>query len=139
VNRLDGTFNVAPDKWLRGEDAPPLMGMAISIPATGPVREVVSAVVQLIVYPLLALGPRPQGAQPWSRYPWVVANDRLKATGWVPLSTTEEVLVAQRPPSRLARLFARRRQEVTIAALGGVGLGVASTVYALVRRWARPR
>ena len=139
VRRLEGTFNVAPDKWLRGEDAPPLMGMAFSIPATGPVREVVSAFVQFVVYPLLALGPRPHGALPWSRYPWVVANDRLKATGWTALSTTEEVLVSQRPPSRFARLFARRRQEVTIAALGGVGLGAIGTVYALFRRWARPR
>ncbi len=139
VSRLDGTYNVAPDKWLRGEDAPPLMGMAFSFPATGPVREVASAFVRVIVYPLLALGPRPDGALPWSRYPWVVANDRLKATGWLPLSTTEEVLVAQRPPSKLARLFARRRQEVTIAALGSVGLAVVGTVYAAVRRWARPR
>ncbi len=139
VFRLDGIYNVAPNKWLRGEDAPPLMGMAISIPATGPVREIASALVRWVVYPLLALGPRPPGAEPWSRYPWVVANDRLRATGWAPLSTTEEVLVAQRPPTRLARLFARRRQEVTIVALGGVAASVLGTVVALARRWARPR
>jgi nucleoside-diphosphate-sugar epimerase len=136
---LDGVFNVAPDKWLRGEDAPPLMGMAISIPATGPVREVASALVRGVVYPLLALGPRPAGALPWSRYPWVVANDRLRATGWAPLSSTEEVLVAQRPPSKVARIFARRRQEVTIAALGGVGLGTVGAAAAFLRRWARRR
>ena len=139
VCRLDGIYNVAPNKWLRGEDAPPLMGMAISIPATGPVREIASALVRGVVYPLLALGPRPPGALPWSRYPWVVANDRLRATGWAPLSTTEEVLVAQRPPTRLARLFARRRQEVTIVALGGAAAGVVGIVLAVARRWARPR
>jgi nucleoside-diphosphate-sugar epimerase len=133
--RLDGTFNVAPDRWLRGEDAPPLMGVPFSVPATGAVWEVVSTVVRTVVRPLLALSPRPDGAIPWSRYPWVVANDRLRATGWQPLSTTEEVLVARRRPSPVAKLFARRRQEVTIAAVGAAGASVAGASWVAWKRW----
>ncbi len=137
--RLDGIFNVAPDRWLRGEDAPALMGMLVSVPATGRVREVVSTIVRNVIRPLLALNPRPSGAAPWSRYPFVVANDRLKATGWQPLSTTEEVLVARRAPTRLSKLFARKRQEVTIAAVGAASATVGGTAFALWRRWMRGR
>jgi nucleoside-diphosphate-sugar epimerase len=135
--RLDGVFNVAPDRWLRGEDAPPLMGTSVSIPATGRVWELVSTLVATIVRPLLAVSSRPDGALPWSRHPWVVANDRLRATGWVPLSTTEEVLVSRKAPSKLSLLFARKRQEVTIAAMSSVGLGVAGAVLSFVRRRSR--
>jgi nucleoside-diphosphate-sugar epimerase len=135
IRQLDGVFNVAPDRWLRGEDAPPLLGTPFVIPATGTVWELVSLVARTVVRPLLAIRPRPAGAQPWSRYPWVVANDRLRLTGWVPLSTTEEVLVARRPPSKLNKLFARRRQELTIAAVGAAGLGTAGSLYGLWRRW----
>jgi nucleoside-diphosphate-sugar epimerase len=137
--RLDGTFNVAPDRWLRGEDAPALMGMLVSVPATGQIREIVSMIVRNVVRPLLALNPRPSGAAPWSRYPFVVANDRLKATGWQPLSTTEEVLVARKAPTRLAKLFARKRQEVTIAAVGAAGVTVGGAIFAVWRRWLRGR
>jgi nucleoside-diphosphate-sugar epimerase len=137
--RLDGTFNVAPDRWLRGEDAPPLMGVPFSVPATGAVWEVVSTVVRTIVRPLLAISPRPEGAVPLSRYPWVVANDRLRATGWQPLSTTEEVLVARRQPSKMAKLFARKRQEVTIAAVGTAGASVAGAAWLAWKRWFRRR
>jgi nucleoside-diphosphate-sugar epimerase len=133
--RLDGTFNVAPDRWLRGEDAPALMGVPFSVPATGAVWEVVSTVVRTVVRPLLALSPRPAGAMPWSRFPWVVANDRLRATGWQPLSTTEEVLVARRKPSSMAKLFARKRQEVTIAAVGVTGASVLGAGWVAWKRW----
>jgi nucleoside-diphosphate-sugar epimerase len=138
TTRLDGVFNVAPDRWLRGEDAPPLMGTSVSIPATGRVWELVSTVAATIVRPLLAVSSRPYGALPWSRHPWVVANDRLRATGWAPLSTTEEVLVSRKAPSKFAVLFARKRQEVTIAALGSVGLGVAGALFSVLRRRSRP-
>jgi nucleoside-diphosphate-sugar epimerase len=139
VHRLDGVYNVAPDRWLRGEDAPPLLGTPFVIPATGRVWELVSLLARTVVRPLLSVRPRPAGAQPWSRHPWVVANDRLRLTGWVPLSTTEEVLVARRAPSKLHKLFARRRQELTIAAVGTVGLSVAGSVFGLWRRWAGRR
>jgi nucleoside-diphosphate-sugar epimerase len=137
--RLDGTFNVAPDRWLRGEDAPALMGMPVSVPATGTVREIVTTVVKSIIRPLLALNPRPSGATPLSRYPFVVANDRLKATGWQPLSSTEEVLVARRAPTRLSKLFARKRQEMTIAAVGTAGVSVGGALLLAWRRWMRGR
>jgi uncharacterized protein YcfJ len=113
------------------------MGTPFSIPATGRIWETVSTVARTVVRPLLAIRPRPEGVQPWSRYSWVVANDRLRDTGWSPLSTSEEVLVARRRPSQIGKLFARRRQEVTIAAVvvaAGSSLGGA---FALWRKWMR--
>jgi nucleoside-diphosphate-sugar epimerase len=135
--RLDGVFNVAPDRWIRGEDAPALMGTPFSIPATGRIWERVSVVMRLVVRPLFKLQSRPEGATPWARYPWVVANDRLRATGWVPLSTSEEVLVARRAPSRWSKLFARRRQEVTIAAVGVAVATSAGTAISIWKKWLR--
>jgi hypothetical protein len=67
----------------------------------------------------------------------VVANDRLRATGWVPLSTTEEVLVARRRPTKLSQLFARRRQEMTIAAVGTAAASSAGVAFVLWRKWVR--
>ncbi len=135
VAELDGTFNVAPDGWLAGEDAPALFGTMVSIPATGRVHDVASALARL----LQRGRPRPAGAGPWAVHPWVIANDRLKATGWAPRSTSAEVLVSSKSPSKIAILFARKRQEVTIAAVGLVGAGALGTVVLWLRSRRRYR
>ena len=35
---------------------------------------------------------------PYVRHPWVVANDRLRSTGWRPLHSNEEALVIATQP-----------------------------------------
>jgi hypothetical protein len=70
-------------------------------------------------------------------HPWVVANDRLEATGWRPTSSNEESFVAVNRPGWWSSLHGRRRQEVALAGLvGGVGAIVALVVL-LVRRAGR--
>jgi nucleoside-diphosphate-sugar epimerase len=130
TQRLNGVFNVAPDGWLSGEQVAPLLGMMLSIPATGRVHALAALLVGLI----RRGRERPVGAEPWSIHPWVIANDRLKATGWNPRSTSAEVIVASRAPSALATLFARKRQEVTIIAVAVSGLGLAGSVLHVLRR-----
>ncbi len=131
VERLDGVFNVAPDGWLTGEEVPALLGTILSIPATGRFHDIASAGARLVV----RSRRRPEGAKPWSVQPWVIANDRLKATGWAPRSTSAEVIVASRRPSKIAALFARKRQEATIAAVGTVSVGVLGFAFSAWRRF----
>ena len=133
---LDGPYNVAPDSWIRGEDAPALLGTTVSVPLPGKVGDrVVSFGVH--VRDFFEGRNRREGAVAWTRSPWVVANDRLRATGWTPHSTSEETVVASRKPSRFATLFARRRQEVTLAAVALLGLLGVLAITALVRRFRR--
>jgi nucleoside-diphosphate-sugar epimerase len=135
--RLNGIFNVAPDGWLTGEQVPPLLGTVLSIPATGRVHDLATVGARLLRR--VRGNQRPKGAEPWSRHPWVIANDRLKATGWVPLSTSAEVIVASRRPSKWSTLFARKRQEATIAAVGTVSLGVIGALFGVWKRIRSPR
>ena len=114
---LDGAFNVAADDWLQSEDAHALMGFGARLP----LPDWFAAWVQK----LADLRPghrRPEGALPYSKYPWVVATDRLRSTGWVSLSSSAEAFVANKKPSEAALYFAKHRQEVTLAGVGVVGL-----------------
>ncbi len=127
VAHLDGVFNVSSDDWLNSEAAHALFGPTLGFPvpdrAVEPVRRFAD---------LLTGRRRPIGALPFSQHPWVVANDRLRASGWVPRSSSAEAFVAAKPPSVVGRLYARRRQEVTLAVvalLALLGIG-AVTVFA---------
>jgi nucleoside-diphosphate-sugar epimerase len=114
---LDGAFNVAADDWLQSEDAHALMGLGARLP----LPEWLASSVQK----LADLRPgvrRPAGALPYSKFPWVVATDRLRSTGWVSLSTSAEAFVANKKPSEAALYFAKHRQEVTLAGVGILGL-----------------
>jgi nucleoside-diphosphate-sugar epimerase len=126
VQRLDGVFNVAPDGWVPDETARALVG--------GPARLPVS---DRIARPLRALGRTWPGIEPYIHHPWVVANDRLRAAGWVPAFTNEEAFVDGAGP-RWPELSPKRRQEVALAGVGVALAGVTAGVVALVRRARRP-
>lgn len=138
LHPLDGPVNVAPDGWIRAEDAPALLGATVSVPIPGRVGTVLTGVAGRVGH-LFEGHSRPDGAEAWTRHSWVVANDRLRSTGWVPRSTSEETIVAARKPSRFAELFARRRQEVTLAAVLLATLAGLLGVSFLVRRGRRRR
>ena len=107
--RLAGLFNVAPDGWAPG-------GATDSLAARRP-------------------GKRNSlpGSEPYLRHPWVVANDRLRATGWAPGWTTEEAVVATERGSWWRELSPRRRQEVTLGASGAGIIGAAAVAAAVIR------
>jgi nucleoside-diphosphate-sugar epimerase len=114
---LDGAFNVAAVDWLQSEDAHALMGLGARLP----LPEWFAAAVQK----LADLRPglrRPDGALSYSKYPWVMATDRLRSTGWVSLSSSAEAFVANKKPSEAALYFAKHRQEVTLAGVGVLGV-----------------
>jgi len=116
---LDGTYNVAPDGWIPDTTARAVAG--------GPVR------LSVPEGWVAALQQLPAAVLAYAVHPWVVANDRLRAEGWVPAHTNEEALVATSAGS-WRDLSPRRRQELALGASGAVLAGGAAGVVALLRR-----
>ena len=70
----------------------------------------------------------------YTQHPWVVANDRLRATGWQPQYRNDEVYVEADPGGPLADMSPRRRQEISLAVAGLAVAGVVGGAVALIRR-----
>jgi nucleoside-diphosphate-sugar epimerase len=132
--RLDGPFNVAPDGWLSAEARRGLGGPAPRLALPGAVAERLAALRWRA-----GLTRVPPGLLPYTMYPWVVANDRLKAAGWVPTHTNEEAFVAGDAGSPLDRVQPRRRQILSLALLAAPALAVVAGALVAVRRWRRSR
>jgi nucleoside-diphosphate-sugar epimerase len=131
---LDGPFNVAADDWILAEQAHELLGPNLRLPLPDWFLDVV------VWFTDRRPGRRrPEGALPYSRHPWVVAVDRLKAAGWAPQSTSAEAFVASRRQSRFSLYYAKHRQEVTLGAIVGLVLLGTGTGAWLFRRWRRSR
>lgn len=127
--RLDGPRNVAPDGWIAGDTIRSLAG--------GPprIRLPERVALRLAGWRWRAgLAPTPPELLPYTVHPWVIANDRLRADGWVPASTNEEAYVGAHRAGPWATLSPRRRQELALGAAGASLLGAAAGVVALVRR-----
>lgn len=128
AERLDGPVNVAPDGWLtpterRALDPVPKVHL--------PER---AAVAVANWRWRLRLAPTPPGVLAYARHPWVVANDRLAATGWVAGHSNEEAYVAGHQARAIERVSPQRRQELALGALGAVVAASVAGGVALVRR-----
>ncbi|MDA3038052.1 MAG: NAD-dependent epimerase/dehydratase family protein [Actinomycetota bacterium] len=129
--RLSGAFNVAPDGWIGPEAFRELIGgVQVRVPVQVSDR-------------LLAAGrrfgirPTPEGIEPYVRYPWVVANDRLRGAGWAPSLSNEETFVISMPSPPWA-MSAQRRQEVALGVAGFGVAGAAAMAAALARKLSKP-
>ena len=133
-NGLDGPFNVAPDGWIRSDELSRLAGR-------GPRIRLPERVSHRLAQWRWKFGltSTPPGVVAYRVNPWVVANDRLKAAGWVPDHTNEEAYVLGDRPSGWASVSPRRRQELVLGGLGVVLAGAAVTAGLLVRRQVRRR
>ncbi|HVF33573.1 MAG TPA: NAD-dependent epimerase/dehydratase family protein [Acidimicrobiales bacterium] len=129
-----GTYNVAPDGFVSGETA---RALATNGRLTLPLPDKVAAVAERWAW-RLGRGGAPAPAVPYLVHPWVVADDKLTASGWRALHTNEEALVAARKGSWWRELSPKRRQELALSAAGGVGM-VAAAVTVLAVRGARRR
>lgn len=120
---LEGVYNVAADSWLSAEDAASLVGHRPR-PALPP------EVAQRTLAALWStgLGDAPPAVVPYLRHPFVIANDRLKAAGWIPRHTNEEaMLLSSEQPESSAVGW--------IAATGAIVAGaVAATMWMRSRR-----
>lgn len=126
--RLDDAFNVAPDRWVPDQTARALAGG----PARVPVPERLAKLLRA-VWPSSRAWP---GLDPYTRHPWVVANDRLKAAGWTPEHSNEEAFV-DNASRRWPEISPKRRQELALAASAAVLAGAVAGVVVLVRRRSR--
>ena len=126
--RLDGTFNVAPASSVSGETARALSAAGVPLPMPERLAEVAERLAWV-----LRVGGAPPAAVPYREHPWVVASDRLRATGWTPAYSAEEALVAGRKGSWWRELSPKRRQEVALSVAGGSIVTVLAAIVAAVR------
>ncbi len=132
--RLDGVFNVAPDGWMPGETA---RALAVARPRLRLPGAVASQLARLRWR--FQRGPIPPGMLPFTRHPWVVASDRLRAEGWAPRSTSEQAYVAGTEAKWWTLLTPGRKQELALGGALAGGVGVLGSVAIIVRRVLRSR
>lgn len=128
-----GVYNVAPDGWLAVARQVELVGRG------GRVRISERLARRVAVFRwVFQLTSTPPDVLPYTMHSWVIANDRLTATGWEPASTNEETFVSATRAGWWASMHGRRRQEVALGILlVSFGVVVAITV-ALFRSARRP-
>jgi nucleoside-diphosphate-sugar epimerase len=132
--RLDGVFNVAPDGWIAGERVRALTGSNLRLKLPERVSEVLGALRWRF-----QRGPIPPGMRSYTRAPWLVANDRLKAHGWRPAVTNEQAYVEGTEAKWWTMITPKRRQELSLAGMGVGIAALAAVAISLFRRWARGR
>lgn len=131
---LDGVYNVAPDGAVPGSRVRALSGL-------GPRLQLPERLAEWLadLRWRFQRGPIPPGLRPYTRSPWLVANDRLRAQGWSPRVTNEQAYVEGTEARWWTMLTPKRKQEL---ALGAMGLGlvlVALVAIVAVRRARRRR
>jgi nucleoside-diphosphate-sugar epimerase len=129
--RLDGVYNVAPDGWVAGERVRALAGAVPKVKLPDRVNEVVSNLRWRF-----QRGPIPPGLRSYTRWSWLVANDRLKAEGWRPTVTNEQAYVEGTEAKWWTMVSPKRRQELS---LGGLVVAILIAVGATVRLVRRAR
>lgn len=123
VRRLDGVFNVAPDGFIPARTVRALSGPALRLRLPDRVADLVASVRWRF-----QRGPIPPGLMSYTRSSWIVANDRLKAQGWSPTVTNEQVYVEGTEARWWTMISPKRRQEVALVVM--VLVGVAALVGA---------
>lgn len=127
-DRLDGAYNVAPDGAIAGEEVRSLVGTVARVRLPERVAERVASWRFRS-----GLGATPPELVPYTLHPWVVASDRLRAAGWRPRHTNEEVCVSAYEAGPLDSLSPQRRQELALG-VAGAGLVAAGVGGALLLR-----
>lgn len=126
---LDGAYNVAPDGSVDGETCRELVGR---VPRVRLPEEAAEEVGRFRWRH--RLGSTPPGITPYTMYPWVIANDRLRAAGWEPQYTNEQAYVDGTPARPWATMNAKRRQQVALGAAGFLITTALLVIAWLVRR-----
>ena len=84
-------------------------------------------------------GPIPPGLRSYTRWSWLVANDRLKAEGWSPTVTNEQAYVEGTEAKWWTMVSPKRRQEIALSGLAALLATVGIIVWRGVRRAHRKR
>jgi nucleoside-diphosphate-sugar epimerase len=127
--RLDGVYNVAPDGWVPGERVRALSGEVPRVKLPERLAEIVSRLRWRF-----QRGPIPPGMRSYTRWPWLVANDRLKAEGWRPTVTNEQAYVEGTEAKWWTMVTPKRRQELTLGASAVLVVGTVGGIIAFIVR-----
>lgn len=127
--QLDGVFNVAPDGWIAGERVRALAGAVPRLKLPDRVSEVVNNLRWRF-----QRGPIPPGLRSYTRSPWLIANDRLKAVGWQPNVTNEQAFVEGTEGKWWTMVSPKRRQEITLVGSAIATLAGIAFIVQAVRR-----
>lgn len=127
--RLDGVFNVAPDGWIAGETVRALAGSPPRVRLPTWMVEWVAAIRWRF-----QRGPIPPGLRPYAASPWLVANDKLRQAGWEPTVTNEQAYVEGTEAKWWTMLTPKRKQELSLGAMGAVVAALSGAGLAAVRR-----
>ncbi len=133
-HHLDGVYNVAPDGWVPGERVRALAGAVPRLKLPDRVTEVIGNLRWRF-----QRGPIPPGLRSYTRWSWLVANDRLKAEGWTPTVTNEQAYVEGTEAKWWTMVSPKRRQEITLSGLAAGLVAVGIGVWRAVRRAQRRR
>jgi nucleoside-diphosphate-sugar epimerase len=132
--RLDGVYNVAPDGWVAGERVRALAGAVPRLKLPEWASEVIGNMRWRF-----QRGPIPPGLRSYTRWPWLVANDRLKAEGWAPTVTNEQAYVEGTEAKWWTMVTPKRRQEIALGGLGAALAALGIGIWRAVRRAQRRR
>lgn len=131
AQRRTGVFNVAPDGWIGSEAFRTLQAEAeLRLPE--PINDAWVRVARRV-----RSGAVEPGLDAYVAHPWVVANDRLRATGWEPAFTNEEAYVLGTPAPMWRTVAQRRRQELLLGATGSAAAVAVVTAGLVGRRFMR--
>jgi nucleoside-diphosphate-sugar epimerase len=131
--RLDGVYNVAPDGSIPGDRVRALSGRTFRLPLPDAIADLIGSLRWRF-----QRGPIPPGLRPYTRHPWIVANDKLRAEGWTPTVSNEQAYVEGTEGKWWTMITPKRRQEITLAGMVGA-IVVTGVVAALMgrRSWRR--
>jgi nucleoside-diphosphate-sugar epimerase len=117
---LDGVYNVAADGWVSDAVVRALAG--------GGPPALPDALAQRVLRALWSsgLGDAPPELVPYLVHPWVVANERLRAQGWMPQFSNEAAIAASLP-FVLVPTARRRAAATAVAVAGAAGVSVGVT------------
>jgi nucleoside-diphosphate-sugar epimerase len=127
--RLDGVFNVAPDGHIPAQQVRALAGARPRLQLPDRAAEVVDHLRWRF-----QRGPIPPGLRGYTRAPWLVANDRLKAQGWVPTVTNEQAYVEGTEAKWWTMVTPKRRQELALGGMVAIAIAAAVMITAMGRR-----
>lgn len=132
--RLDGVYNVAPDGSIPGDRVRALSGRRPRLPLPDQLADVIGSLRWRF-----QRGPIPPGLRSYTRDPWIIANDKLRAEGWVPTVSNEQAYVEGTEAKWWTMVTPKRRQEIALGAMIA-SLTIGTLAAAIMgRRWWRRR
>jgi nucleoside-diphosphate-sugar epimerase len=128
---LASVYNVAAEGWIGADEFRALRGETeVRLPER--VSRLRHGAAKLLADRTLL-----EGLEPYVTHPWVVATDKLRAEGWRPAYSNEEVYVLGTVAPLWSSLGPQKRQELALGAagmLGAAAIGVAAWAARRVTR-----